>query len=253
MASERENFAISDLDSYVFSGNGAESENLTSYIYTDRPVYRPNQKVYFKGILRRQTERGYQTPGGTVSVSVENADNTKIFEREMTLSSRGTFSGEVDIPEDAPLGNYSVTAATDYGTASGYFEVQEYKKPEFKVTVSAPQRFVPTGTQMKFNVSARYFFGSPVTRADVKYYIYRERYYPYFSDPAADPLDSFGVSETRAEAAKATPIPITTTPIRSCAKAKAASMPTANCKLISPCRSFPNGRAGTTPTGSKRR
>jgi len=194
MARERENFAISDLDSYVFSGNGAESENLTSYIYTDRPVYRPNQKVYFKGILRRQTERGYQTPGGTISVSIENSDNTKIFEREMTLSSRGTFSGEVDIPEDAPLGNYTVTAATDYGTASGYFEVQEYKKPEFKVTVSAPQRFVPTGAQMKFNVSARYFFGSPVTRADVKYYIYRERYYPYFSDPAADPLDDFGVS-----------------------------------------------------------
>jgi uncharacterized protein YfaS (alpha-2-macroglobulin family) len=194
MATERENFAISDLDSYIFGGYGGESDNLTSYIYTDRPVYRPNQKVYFKGILRLLGERGYQTPGGAVTLSVEDTNGGKLFEREVTLSSRGTFSGEVDIPEDAPLGTYNVKALTAAGaTASGYFDVQEYKKPEFKVAVAAPQRFAPTGSQVRFNVSARYFFGSPVTRADVKYYIYRERYSHYFADPEGDPIDDFGV------------------------------------------------------------
>jgi hypothetical protein len=195
MAKERENFAISDLDSYIFGGYGGDdSASLTSYVYTDRPVYRPAQKVYFKGILRRLTERGYQTPGGAVTVSVEDVNGAKLFEREVTLSSRGTFSGEIDLPEEAPLGTYNVKAQTaEGGTASGYFEVQEYKKPEFKVAVSAPQRFAPTGSQVKFNVSARYFFGSPVTRADVKYYIYRSRYYHYFADPEGDPIDDFGV------------------------------------------------------------
>lgn len=195
MATERDNFAISDLDSYIFGGYGGDGENLTSYIYTDRPVYRPAQKVYFKGILRTLGERGYQTPGGTMTISVADMNDTKIFEREMPLSSRGTFSGEVDLPEDAPLGTYNVTARTPNGTATGYFEVEEYKKPEFKVAVAVPQRFVPVGTQVRFNVSARYFFGSPVTRADVKYYVYRERYYHYFSDPEGDPIDDFGVSE----------------------------------------------------------
>ncbi|MDQ1522197.1 MAG: alpha-2-macroglobulin, partial [Pyrinomonadaceae bacterium] len=196
MATERENFAISDLDSYIFGGYGGESDNLTSYIYTDRPVYRPQQKVYFKGILRRLGERGYQTPGGAVTVSVEDTNGGKLFEREVTLSSRGTFSGEVDIPEDAPLGTYNVKAATaEGGEAIGNFDVQEYKKPEFKVAVAVPQRFAPVGSQVKFNVSARYFFGSPVTRADVKYYVYRERYYHYFADPEGDPIDDFGVPE----------------------------------------------------------
>ncbi|MDQ1592067.1 MAG: alpha-2-macroglobulin [Pyrinomonadaceae bacterium] len=196
MATERENFAISDLDSYIFGGYGGESDNLTSYIYTDRPVYRPQQKVYFKGILRRLGERGYQTPGGAVTVSVEDTNGGKLFEREVTLSSRGTFSGEVDLPEDAPLGTYNVKAATaEGGEALGNFDVQEYKKPEFKVAVAVPQRFAPVGSQVKFNVSARYFFGSPVTRADVKYYVYRERYYHYFADPEGDPIDDFGVQE----------------------------------------------------------
>jgi uncharacterized protein YfaS (alpha-2-macroglobulin family) len=197
MANERENFAISDLDSYYFGGSYGDGtgEELTSYVYTDRPVYRPEQKVFYKGILRRRTQDGYQLPTGAVTVSIEDQSGGKIAEKEFTLSSRGTFSGEFDIPEGAPLGYYSITAESESGTARGSFEVLEYKKPEYKVTVTTPQRFVPVGTDMKFNVSARYFFGAPVARADVKYYIYRERYYPYFFDQPADPIDEFGTED----------------------------------------------------------
>ncbi|MGH9941528.1 MAG: alpha-2-macroglobulin family protein [Pyrinomonadaceae bacterium] len=198
LATEQRNFAISDLDSFYFSGyDGDNSSGLTSYIYTDRPVYRPNQKVYFKGILRRRNEAGgYTLPAGAVNVSVEDTNGAKLFERELTLSSRGTFSGEADIPEEAALGSYNVSVtATDGGTASAYFEVQEYKKPEYKVSVTTPQKFVPVGQQIQFNVSARYFFGAPVTRADVKYYIYRSRHYPYFFAAEPDPIADFGVDE----------------------------------------------------------
>ncbi|HLL77164.1 MAG TPA: MG2 domain-containing protein [Pyrinomonadaceae bacterium] len=199
MANERENFAISDLDSYYFGSYGGDeessAEDLMSYVYTDRPVYRPEQKVFYKGILRRRTQDGYQLPTGAVTVSIEDQTGAKIAERETTLSSRGTFSGEFDIPEGASLGYYSITAETASGMARGSFEVLEYKKPEYKVTVTAPQKFIPTGTQMKFNVSARYFFGAPVARADVKYYIYRERYYPSFFNQPADPIDEFGTEE----------------------------------------------------------
>jgi alpha-2-macroglobulin len=198
MANEGENFAISDLDSYYFGGDGGEegaAEDLMSYVYTDRPVYRPEQKVFYKGILRRRTQQGYQLPTGAVTVSLEDQNGAKIAERETTLSSRGTFSGEFDIPEGAPLGYYSITAETGSGTARGSFEVLEYKKPEYKVTVTAPQRFVPTGSTAKFNVSARYFFGAPVARADVKYYVYRERYYPAFFEREADPIEEFGTED----------------------------------------------------------
>src|SRR5712692_797074 len=54
MAHERDNFVISDVESFYFSGEGGEDDalsgnDLTSYIYTDRPIYRPAQKVFFKG------------------------------------------------------------------------------------------------------------------------------------------------------------------------------------------------------------
>ena len=85
----------------------------------------------------------------------------------------------MDIAEEAPLGNYRINAQVGGGTTGGSFEVAEYKKPEYKVTVAAPAKFVQAGTKTNFSIDARYFFGSPVANAEVKYYIYRSRYYAW--------------------------------------------------------------------------
>jgi uncharacterized protein YfaS (alpha-2-macroglobulin family) len=205
MASQGDNFAISDLDSYYFSGSGGDEEgggaaDLTSYLYTDRPVYRPEQKVYFRGILRERTDDGYKLPAGkTVAVSVTDGDGATIYEQELPLSSRGTFSGELDLPEETPLGYYSISAALGDASASGSFEVQEYKKPEYKVKVTTPQAFVRAGEATRFTVSANYFFGSPVTKASVKYYVYRSRYYGWWHDGESDEQDEFGADPTAEE------------------------------------------------------
>ena len=195
MARERDNFVISDVDSLYFGGYGGEddvltSDDLTSYIYTDRPIYRPAQSVFFKGILRQWTTGGYKLlDSKTVNVTIEDPNNAKIFEKELPLSDRGTFSGQLDIGDEAALGSYNVTASIGDVRSSGYFEVQEYKKPEFKVTVKTPQQFVPVGQKVQFTINANYFFGAPVTNADVHYYIYKTRYYHWWWDSGADEFD----------------------------------------------------------------
>jgi uncharacterized protein YfaS (alpha-2-macroglobulin family) len=202
-ATSGENFAINDLDSYYFeNGEGEEGgSDITSYVYTDRPVYRPEQKVYFKGILRQLNEQGgYKLlPASTVSVTVEDPSGGRIYEKELKLSSRGTFSGELDLPEESPLGSYNINAQAGESSASGYFEVQEYKKPEYKVRVTTPRASVPVGEKTLFNVSARYFFGAPVTRADVKYYIYRSRHYSWWDEGGEAEADEFGADPSRDE------------------------------------------------------
>ncbi|MDT5272247.1 MAG: alpha-2-macroglobulin [Acidobacteriota bacterium] len=205
MASQGDNFAISDLDSYYFSGSGDGEEggggaDLMSYLYTDRPVYRPEQKVYFRGILRERTDDGYKLPAGkAVSVTVTDGDGATIYEQEMALSSRGTFSGELDLPEETPLGYYSINAALGDASASGSFEVQEYKKPEYKVKVTTPQAFIRAGEATRFTVSANYFFGSPVAKASVKYYVYRSRYYGWWREGGEGEEDEFGADPTAEE------------------------------------------------------
>src|SRR5205814_6834155 len=113
----------------------------------------------------------------TVNVTIEDPNSANIYTKELPLSARGTFNGEIEISETAPLGSYRIAAEVDGGSAGGTFEVAEYKKPEYKVTVSAPGKFVQAGQKANFSIDARYFFGSPVANAEVKYYVYRSRYY----------------------------------------------------------------------------
>jgi alpha-2-macroglobulin len=201
LALYRDNFAISDLESFYFRGFGEETESVKGYIYTDRPIYRPNHKVFFKGILRSLDEQQQYRPikEKTVAVTVYDNDDAKVSEQELPLSKTGTFNGEFTLAEEAPLGTYRVEATTEEGSSTGNFDVAEYKKPEYKVNISTPGRFTPAGTKTKFNIDARYFFGAPVAGAEVKYYIYRSRYYPYFSgedeetyedEPDEDPYSS---------------------------------------------------------------
>ena len=195
MARERDDFVISDVDSFYFGGYSGEDdvltgEDVTSYIYTDRPIYRPAQSVFFKGILRQWTTNGYKLiDSKTVKVTIEDPDGGKVFEKDVALSDRGTFSGQLDMGEEAPLGNYNITASIDEVRASGYFQVEEYKKPEFKVTVKTPQQFVAVGEKVRFTINANYFFGAPVTNAEVHYYVYRQRYYHWWWDNDADEFD----------------------------------------------------------------
>ena len=189
LASHKDNFAIADLESFYFEFG--ENEHVQGYIYTDRPVYRPGHKVSFKGILRGFDEPGQYRPvkGNTVTVTVKDGKETKVFEQELHLSKHGTFNGELTLPEEAALGVYRIAAETEEGGAEGSFDVAEYKKPEYKVNVTTPKRFAPAGSKSKFDIDARYFFGAPLAGAEVKYYIYRSRYYPYYGgeEPEDDP------------------------------------------------------------------
>jgi len=186
LASHHDNFAISDLESFYFRGFGEDekTENVQGYIYTDRPIYRPNHKVFFKGILRgideQQQYRAIKED--TVTVTVTDGDNARVFEQEFPLTKNGTFNGEFTLPEESPLGTYSIQATTEEGGSSANFDVAEYKKPEYKVNITTPNKFASAGTKTKFNIDARYFFGAPVAGAEVKYYIYHSRYYADFGE-----------------------------------------------------------------------
>lgn len=193
LAGRGEEFAVSDLSAWQFrwnrsEGEGDQSEDYAGYIYTERPIYRPGQKVYFKGILRRIGADGYEMPPGQrLTVVVSDNMDKEVLRRELPLTERGSFAGELDIAADASLGGYRITPRIgDSAVGYGYFQVAEYKKPEYKVTVTTPRKFVPVGGQTSFTVDARYFFGEPVRQAEVKYYIYRSRYHHWFWEAEDD-------------------------------------------------------------------
>ena len=161
------------------------------------PFTGPAHKINFKGIVRLVDAEGAYKPvtSDTVNVTITDPNSSTILTKELPISPRGTFSGEVETTEESPLGSYSIAAEVDGGTSRGSFEVAEYKKPEYKVTVAAPGKFVQAGQKINFGIDAKYFFGSPVANADVKYYIYRSRYYAWSGYGESDETEEGSDSE----------------------------------------------------------
>ena len=59
-------------------------QDVSVYLYSDRPIYRPGQPVYFRGVARSRDDVAY-TPLGRASVPVRIEDNNGETVYEATL------------------------------------------------------------------------------------------------------------------------------------------------------------------------
>ena len=181
----------------VWSGNYREQEyrQVKVFAITDRPVYRPEQKVQFKFWVRHarydqqeesqdaeSKDKGQSYAGQSFQIEVRNPKNEKVFSTQIVADAYGGLAGEWDILAGATLGQYRLNVVNHGG---GSFRVEEYKKPGFEVTIDAPSKPVVLGEKITAKISAKYYFGSPVTSGKVKYKIlrtsYRQTWYPPMS------------------------------------------------------------------------
>ncbi len=164
------------IESYQLGVNYNRSPNdYAAYIYTDRPIYRPDQPVYYRGVLRDKTDVTYTPPTfDNVLVRVLDGNSEVLREETLPLDEFGAFSATFDLAEDASLGNYRI-ATYDPADPEGRpftslrFGVAEYRLPEYQVEVMAEQEEVVEGADLRAVVDATYFFGGPVGNADVEY------------------------------------------------------------------------------------
>jgi len=163
-------------------GEGAETQPLSNlrfrtFLYTERPLYRPGQKVYFKGILRTENAQGQYdlVPVREVPVQITGPKGDVLGEMKLKSNNYGSFWGEFDLDEEADLGYYSVVAQVNGKEFRKDFEVDEYRKPEFKVDIAPQQPRYFGGDKISFQVDAQYYFGAPV-QAQLDYILYKDTY-----------------------------------------------------------------------------
>ena len=154
-----------------------------AYLYTDRPVYRTGQPVFFRGVARSKDDVVYMpAPLETVPVTVRDARGEIVYQRELPLSEFGSFNGQFDIAPDASLGAYSLTVDLpvqyEHGQegASISFLVAEYRRPEFQVTLSTEEPEIAPGGAAAVDVAGTYFFGGPVSAAAGDFAVYASPY-----------------------------------------------------------------------------
>ena len=148
-------------------------ENQTrAFFLTDRPVYRPGQKVEFKfwiGKSKYEYEGKSVAAGLKYEVEIRDPRGNIVKKYNLLADSYGGIADTFELPEDAMLGTYHVNM--QHG--SGIFRVEEYKKPEFEVTVDTPKEAPKLGDKFELTVKAKYYFGAPVSEGTVKIKIMR--------------------------------------------------------------------------------
>lgn len=146
-----------------------------AFVYTERPIYRPNQDVFIKGIVRQNDDLHYSLPKqDSVWVTISFEGET-LYEQEAALNEMGTFAIDYKLGEEVSLGTYDVAvrfAKTDeIAFAWHSFRVAEYRKPEFEVLTGSTAIDVLIGDAYDLIVDATYYSGDFVGGAEVDWFL----------------------------------------------------------------------------------
>ena len=167
------------------SSSSSREVPLYVYLYTDRPIYRPGDTVYFKGIARETQYGRYDIPAGgqQIDLILDNAfymDQRSRFEEEIsvTVNGDGTFEVSYTLPDDMVLGTYNLSSHEANVQANIQFTVADYRSPEFLVQIVPDEPEVRRGEATAVTLEAELFAGGSAAGLEVVWQLYQEPYRP---------------------------------------------------------------------------
>src|SRR5690606_34960231 len=138
-----------DLNPWRFGARsawGSDRVPAAGAVFTERGIYRPGEPLYAKAIVRRGMLGAPSAPAGdSLRWTVTDREGNTIRQVTAALSAFGTAEQRWEIPAEAPLGDYSLSAELRRAgewlpLAYAGYRIAEYRPPEFLVDVSAPEQ-----------------------------------------------------------------------------------------------------------------
>ncbi|HUS63453.1 MAG TPA: alpha-2-macroglobulin family protein [Kofleriaceae bacterium] len=148
-------------------------ETVRWFVYDDRGMYRPGEKVSLKGWLRT-VDLG---EGGDVSAKparldevsfvVSSAQGNEIAKGTAEVNPLGGFDARFDLPKTPNLGTATVSLRARGATHRHTFQIQEFRRPEYEVSATASEGPHLVGGAADVTVKAQYYAGGGLANADV--------------------------------------------------------------------------------------
>ena len=160
-----------------------ESEvDLKAFVFTERPIYKPEEPVHIKGYIREYQAGLISKPVNQKLKLIIESPGSKIWEYPLELSALGGFYLKF-APEKAPTGKFIVWVRdAKYGEiGKTVFSKESYRIPKFEVNINGPDR-VPLDQPFKVILSASYYAGGSVVDQSVDW---RATQFPYWYQPKA--------------------------------------------------------------------
>ncbi|HEX7243056.1 MAG TPA: alpha-2-macroglobulin family protein, partial [Longimicrobiaceae bacterium] len=145
---------------------------------TDRNLYRPGEQLRFKGWVRRLVRGDQGGPAllrgaDSLRYTVDDEEGNEIGAGVVRLTPLGGFDGAFTLPPGTGLGSASIllegpeVEGVDEVEHQVEFQVQEFRRPEFEVTVTADGGPYLVGGSAELTARAGYYSGGGLPGADV--------------------------------------------------------------------------------------
>ncbi|MCP4694340.1 MAG: alpha-2-macroglobulin, partial [Desulfobacterales bacterium] len=166
----------------VSSPSRGEHERILCHIFTERPVYRPDEPVHIKGYVRRLSH-GKFSPVRKSGFVIVNGPGDMEWRYPVDLSERGSFYYKFD-EEKLPTGQFRARLELNEGNfGSVYFRKEAYRLPKFEVQLHGPDR-VGLDREFSIRLNADYYAGGPAADRPVRW---RVTQFPYAFIPKKMP------------------------------------------------------------------
>jgi hypothetical protein len=150
--------------------------------FTDRALYRPSQTIQYKGIALEvnQDRDNYEVLAGRgITVVFADPNGKEVAKAEHRCNDYGSFTGSFTAPRDRLMGRYRIYVTSgEHGDAN--FNVEEYKRPKFQVTLDAPKTAAKLNDKVALAGKAEAYTGAALDGAKVKWRVVREVRWPYW-------------------------------------------------------------------------
>lgn len=171
---------FSDDTYYTYRYGRSTRTSPATFFFTDRSIYRPGQKIYFKGYAVDFDPDHIPTAvsGHSIDVTLFDVNGKEVEKQSLRTNEYGTFFGYFDLPLSGLTGQMSI--ASSHGSSRQYFRVEEYKRPKFEVTFDTLDGTVRLGDSVTVRAYAKDYAGSAVSGAMAGYRVERVAYRPWW-------------------------------------------------------------------------
>ncbi len=140
------------------------------FLFTDRSVYRPGQKVFFKGILlnslKDETKSAVKQ---RVQIVFNSSNNKSIDTLQLVTNQYGSVSGSFTVPTSGMPGDYYLQS--EFGSES--VRIESYRRPGFEIKINPIADEVRLGSEVSLTGDVKSFSGVSLKDVAGKYRISR--------------------------------------------------------------------------------
>jgi len=157
----------------------AEKPRILCHVFTERPIYRPEEAIEIRGFVRRYLHGALSYASGKGTLLVQGPDKQE-WRYPVTLDDTSGFYWHFDAKTVA-TGDYTVSFQPEHASEcdSAGFKKEAYRLPTFEVLLNhAPEE--PLDAPFQVGLLARYYAGGVVTDRPI---IWRVTQFPYTWSP----------------------------------------------------------------------